>query len=126
MNTFASMFEKASGGSRRLSSLNVREISVVGVPAVPGAQIGIAKGGDPVQHVVALAKAYEPTGEVAEAIRLAKAGATMPRSYWQSQFQELVKSFVVPGSVPPATATHLALAHPGGLALHRATLAATA
>ena len=107
----------------RLRRLNVREISVVGAPAVPGALIGLAKAGELLAVVMAKAAAHVSAGEVAEAVRLAKMRTPAPPAFWQEHLDALAKAHIGPG-IPPSMAMNLALNTTDGrellAALHRA------
>lgn len=107
----------------RLRRLKVHEISVVGAPAVLGAQIALAKAADPLDAMVQKAMSAVSTGATAAAVALAKAGTPAPASFWRGALAGLTRSLTEPG-IPPAEANHLALLHPDGklllAALHRA------
>lgn len=107
----------------RLHRLRVQEISVVASPAVPGAQIGLAKAADPLALAVEKAEAHISTGEVAEAVRLAKMRTPAPPAFWQGHIAALTKAHTREG-IPPSMARTLALNTQDGrellAALHRA------
>lgn len=99
----------------RLRRLTVREISVVGRPAVPGAQIALAKATDPLDALTDAARNYVSKGETAEAVSMAKAGTPAPRAIFKAALDRLAAE-IAPG-VPPSTQMVLALQHPDGQAL---------
>lgn len=102
--------------TKRLRGLRVHEISVVPVPAVPGAQIGLAKAADMLASIEKRAlTAAITSGELREAIELAKSGKPAPRSFWRGALVRLAAE--IAPELPPASAMHCAVRHPAGLEL---------
>lgn len=105
-------------GARRLRNLRVVEVSVVGSPAVPGAQIALAKSRDGIAQAEAAARSYVTKGEVRAAAVLARDGTPAPRSFWAYHLDALAKQ--IAPDLPPAMAMNLALRHPDGQAFCKA------
>jgi len=89
--------------AKRLLKLLVHEISVVGKPAVPRAQIMLMKQDtrDAFQKADDLIRQYKPSVTVESALELARAQVPLPRSYWQ-EILETVGAAVAPGQPPSA------------------------
>lgn len=109
--------------SKLLVDLELTEVSLVTAPANPGAKVLMLKAADPLALAVEKAETHISTGEVAEAVRLAKMRTPAPRAFWQRHLDMLTKAHTQEG-IPSSMASVLALNTPDGrellAALHRA------
>jgi len=104
--------------TKRLLKLLVHEISVVGKPAVPRAQIMLMKADtrDAFQKADAAVAEYRPDSQVDSAIEMARVGLPMPRKFWLGVIEEVGRQ-VAPDWPPSAQMGYALRTSQGGVLL---------